>query len=203
MWPARPERGSSIDVLSENLSESLPRREPRPSRSLGQARCTNPLLELDLELDHQTPRKEVRLTSLASSTGLVRPRFPLGHVVSSGTLCALRVLSGHRPETGDSGAAANDQIHRPARPAMNSFSGRPAHPKPEGRQRSQIGRARSATAEFFGRVTVPSAVTSAAPERLAHRLGSRGRRLDPPRPPPRLCPQQQRRRNREPAAKRA
>ncbi len=38
----------------------------------------------------------------------------------------LRVLSGHRRETGDSGAAASDQIHRPARPAMNSFSGRAA-----------------------------------------------------------------------------
>ncbi len=46
---------------------------------------------------------------------------------------------------------------------MSSFSGRLSHPKPEGRQRSQIGRARSATARFFGRVTVPSAVTSAAP----------------------------------------
>ena len=39
----------------------------------------------------------------------------------------------------------------------------PLSPKPEGRQRSQIGRARSATARFFGCVTVPSAVTSAAP----------------------------------------
>ena len=38
----------------------------------------------------------------------------------------------------------------------------PLSPKPEGRQRSQIGRARSATPRFFGRVTVPSAVTSAA-----------------------------------------
>src|SRR5439155_12410378 len=52
---------------------------------------------------------------------------------------------------------------RAGRPAMNSFSGRPSHPKPEGRRRSQNRRARSATARFFGRVTVPSAVTSAAP----------------------------------------
>ena len=65
-------------------------------------------------------------------------------------------------QPGDSGAAASVQIRRAARPAMSSFSGRLSHPKPEGRQRSQIGRARSATARFFSRVTVPSAVTSAA-----------------------------------------
>ena len=74
-----------------------------------------------------------------------------------------RVPSKSLGRPGDSGAAASVQIRRAARPAMSSFSGRLSHPKPEGRQRSQIGRARSATARFFGRVTVPSAVTSAAP----------------------------------------
>ena len=98
MCPARPGRGSSTDVLSENCQNRYQRREPRPPKSLG-----DPLYE---------PAR-------------IGPRA--------------------------------------GRPAMNSFSGRPSHPKPEGRQRSHIGSARSANARFFGRATVPSAVTSAAP----------------------------------------
>ena len=113
-----------------------------------------------------------------------------------------RVPSKSLGRPGDSGAAASVQIRRAARPAMSSFSGRLSHPKPEGRQRSQIGRARSATARFFGRVTVPSAVTSAAPG--AWRIAWDGaaavsilRLLDHLV----ACPQQRPRRNREPARK--
>ncbi len=196
-----PDPGGLRPLVEAGIPRTCaPRRAPRSLKVTRPTPLYEPQLELDLELDQQTPRKEVRLPAWRALQALYAPDSPR-QVVSSGTLCALRVLSGHRSETGDSGAAASDQIHRPARPAMNSFSGRPSHPKPRGAPEKSNRRARSATARFFGRVTVPSAVTSAAPERLAHRLGSRGRRLDPPRPPPRLCPQQQRRRNREPACK--
>ena len=86
-----------------------------------------------------------------------RARRLLGATLGAPYACCLDITRDQRQRS-----RRSDQIH-PARPAMNSFSGRPSHPKPEGRQRSHIGSARSANARFFGRATVPSAVTSAAP----------------------------------------
>ena len=126
-----------------------------PSKSLGR-----PTVRTSARIGPRAgPADKLALTGQASSTSPVDPRSSQGTSSPRAPLRPTRVVR-TPPETG---GAASDQIHRPARPAMNSFSGRPSHPKPEWRQRSQIGGARSATARFFGRVTVPSAVTSAAP----------------------------------------
>jgi len=124
-----PDPGGLRPLVEAGIPRTCaPRRAPRSLKVTRPTPLYEPQLELDLELDQQTPRKEVRLPAWRALQALYAPDSPR-QVVSSGTLCALRVLSGHRPETGDSGAAASDQIHRPARPAMNSFSGRPSHPK--------------------------------------------------------------------------
>ena len=134
-----------------------------PSKSLGR-----PTVRTSARIGPRAgPADKLALTGQASSTSPVDPRSSQGTSSPRAPLRPTRVVR-TPPETG---GAASDQIHRPARPAMNSFSGRPSHPKPEWRQRSQIGGARSATARFFGRVTVPSAVTKRSSGRLGASLG--------------------------------